>query len=123
MKPFVPFPFLTLLIAEVPYCVDLPMLFQVGYVVAWLFAIANAFRPRVRFLGAWRVRAVVLTIGLSMLLGSRFLGGPLDEHVVPHEPFALVALGSLISLAGLGFARLLALVTLECRIVALRRGR
>lgn len=111
------------LIAELPFRVSLPILFQIGYVVAWLFATANAFRPRVRFLRAWRVCAIVLTIGLSMLLGSRLIGGSLDERGVLHEPFALVALGSLISLAGLAVAILLALITLGCRIFSLRAGR
>lgn len=122
MKMLVVFP-LTPLIAAMPFRVDLPTLFQIGYVLAWIFATATAFRPRVRFLRAWRVCAIVLTIGLSMLLGSRLIGGSLDEQGVLHEPFALVALGSLISLAGLASALLLALITLGCRIVAHRSGR
>jgi len=122
MKMLDVFP-LTPLIAEMPFRVYLPTLFQIGYVLAWLFATANAFRPRVRFLCAWRVCAIVMTIGLSMLLGSRLIGGSLDERGVLHEPFALVALGSLISLAGLAFALLLALITLGCRIAAHRAGR
>jgi len=40
------------LIVELPFRVDLPTLFQIGYVPSWIFATATAFRPRVRFLRA-----------------------------------------------------------------------
>lgn len=122
MKPLI-LSSLAPMIAEMPFRVNLPMLFQIGYVIAWLFAIANAFRPKVRFLRAWRACAVMLTIGLSMLLGSRLIGGTLDERGVLHESFALVALGSLISLAGLALVLLLGLFTIVARIAALRSGR
>ncbi|MBP6784578.1 MAG: DUF3955 domain-containing protein [Verrucomicrobiales bacterium] len=106
------------LIAEMPFRLDLPALFMIGYVLAWLLATTHAFRPGVKFVRAWRVFAVVLSIGLSMLLGARFIGGSLDAQGVLHEPFFLVAIGSLVCLAGLGMAILLGLFNLVSKIVA-----
>ena len=106
------------LIAEMPFRLDLPALFMIGYVLAWLLATTHAFRPGVKFVRAWRVFAVVLSIGLSMLLGARFIGGSLDAQGVLHEPFFLVRAGSRVCLAGLGMAILLGLFNLVSKIVA-----
>lgn len=108
------------LLAGLPLRLDPPTIFLIGYVLAWLWATVNAFRPKTRFLRAWRACAVVLTAGLSMLLASFFIGSSLDEQGYLHEPFFLIALGSLLSLAGLGLAVLLGLCTVVSRLISSR---
>ncbi|MEQ1843930.1 MAG: DUF3955 domain-containing protein, partial [Verrucomicrobiales bacterium] len=55
----------------------------------------------------WLVSAILLSIGLLLLLAFRILGSTVDEQGVLHEPFPLLAIGSLFGLVGLGMTLLL----------------
>jgi len=78
-----------------------------AYLASWLHATRNALTPTVRRLRAWRVAAVLLTIGLTALTAAEMIGFYLDKDGFLHEPFFLIGSGSLLSLAGLGITLLL----------------
>lgn len=109
---------ITAVLAALPLQLDQPTLWQIGFVLSWLLAVTNSFRPRVSFRRAWRVAATLLTIGLSLLVTFCSLGSTIDEQGFLHEPFPLLAIGSLLSFTGLVLAFLLALATGARKIAA-----
>ena len=87
----------------------LPNLFFIGYLASWILATRNALTAKVRHLWAWRVSAILLTVGLASLFAARRIGSSIDKDGFLHEPFFLIGSGSLLSLTGmcLTFALLL----------------
>ena len=94
-----------------------PNLFVVSYLLAWILAIRNTFHSQVKRRSAWRVSAILLSIGLSMILAFCLIGSTVDEEGILHEEFPLIALGSLFSLAGLCVTLVLMLINLLGKII------
>lgn len=89
-----------------------------AYLASWLLSTRNALTPTVRRRRAWRVAAVLLTIGLTALTAAQMIGFYLDQDGFLHEPFFLIGSGSLLSLAGSGITLLLLLLGLFSRLFA-----
>jgi hypothetical protein len=95
-----------------------PFLLIASYLISWIFAIRNAWNAKARHRRAWGVSAVLLSIGLLLLGAFRVIGSSVDEQGVLHEAFPLLALGSLICVAGVGMTLLLGLWNLLLRIAS-----
>ena len=95
-----------------------PYLFIASYLISWVFAIRNACSSKARHRRAWGLSAVLLSIGLSMLGAFHLIGSSVDEQGILHEAFPLLALGSLICVAGVGMTLLLGLWNLLRRIAS-----
>jgi hypothetical protein len=95
-----------------------PYLLIASYLISWIFAIGNACNAKARHRRAWGVSVVLLSIGLSMLGAFHLIGSSVDEKGVLREAFPLIALGSLICVAGVGMTLLLGLWNLLRRIAS-----
>ena len=76
----------------------------------WIVATGCSVQRNMRNLVAWRLSAVVLTVGFSFLTAAKLIGSSIDSEGFLHEPFFLIGSGSLLVLAGSCVALLLLLI-------------